>query len=506
MAIFALYSFFLITIKIQQIASFKKSYTIKFYLSQDNLNSTKNISTDFSPFNANNLSYYFKHPLLTYVCLGNPKKCIKTELSFSSKQTWFCYEHEYNQSSSIKKPKKNLYQPEKSNTFKKFNYSKEINTPNGIICGKYSQDILRIGNNNNNNNPLFFYIIDNCTDENNNSSGELGLGDEYVPYDLSSTSESLIDQLKKIEIIKTSIVRIKYINDTYGEVALGADYKNLNNNNHTKFFDLPMVNYSSIISTFVQYLNVVKEINDDESENSEKKIKLEFQNKLRLKIDFTSSFITVPQEIFDKLINISFSKYINHNKKLCKIKKNEDFDMKFLVCDQIILNTNLDRLIFELGWKTNIDVELKDLFLIQKDKSKNKKYIMFGIISQNNLKYIGLGDVFLKNFVIFLDNDNKLIRFYNKRSFKDVYDYTKDIILVSIIFFILILFLLYMLKSMCDRSKVETECPPEIKKFLNKDFSAYNNANKIIKTHYKRYKKKPKYYHYSYSSSSGTSS
>ena len=505
MNFFVLYLFFLVMIKIQQIVSFKKAYTIKFYHSLDNFNFSQNISNDSTTFDTNNLSYYFKHPLLTYVCLGYPKKCIKTELSFSSKQTWFCYEHESNKSSLTKKSIKNLYQPEKSHTFKKLNYSKEIYTSNGVICGNYSQDILRIGNNNNNNNPLFFYIIDNCTDENSNSSnGELGLGEEYAPYDLSSSSESLIDQLKKIEIIKTSIIRIKYINDTYGEVALGADYKKLNKNN-TKFFDLPMVNYSSIISTFVKYLNIIREINVDEDNSSEKKINIEFKSKLRLKIDFTSSFITVPQDVFDKLINISFSKYINHNKKLCLIKKSKNHDMKFLICDQIILNTNLDRLIFELDWRTNIEVGLEDLFLVKKDHVTKKNYIILGIISQNNLKYIGLGDIFLKNFVIFLDNDNKLIRFYNKKNFKEIHDYTKDIILIIIISLFLISILFYMLRSICDRTKVETECPPEIRKFLNKDFSAYNKANKIIKTYYKRFKKKPKYYNYSYSSS-GTSS
>ena len=475
--------------------SLKKAYTIKFYLSNENSYHIPNSTLNSSIFSENNINYYFKHNLITHVCVGNPRKCLKTELSFSSKQTWFCCE---SNNTSFEKKMKNLYQPEKSTSFKKLNQSKEIETSDGVVCGNYSQDIIKIGNNNNNNKPLFFYITDNCTShKNNSSSGELGLGEEYeFPYDISSTSsESLIDQLKKIEIIKTSIIRIKYFNDTYGEVALGADYKNLNKIK-MKFFDLPMVNYSSIISAFVKNLYITKDvlINEENeiSENKEKKVKIEFYNKLRIKIDFTSSFITLPEEVFDRLIDTSFNKYIN-NKKLCEIKKDEDRDIKYLICDQIILNTKLDRLVFEIDWKTNIEIELSDLFIVKRYKSK---YIILGIISQHNLKYLCLGDIFLKNFVIFLDNDNKLIRFYNKRNFKEIYDYKKEVALIIVICLILIIVLFYMLKVVCERSKIETECPPDVKKFLNKDFDAYENANKIMKTYYRRFKKKPRYHTY----------
>ena len=71
----------------------------------------------------------------------------------------------------------------------------------------------------------------------------------------TSTKERIKRAVKTIE--EELEARIKYFNDTYGEVALGADYKNLNKIK-MKFFDLPMVNYSSIISAFVKNVDKQK--------------------------------------------------------------------------------------------------------------------------------------------------------------------------------------------------------------------------------------------------------
>lgn len=59
---------------------------------------------------------------------------------------------------------------------------------------------------------------------------------------------------------------------------------------------------------------------------------------------------------------MEFGKYIN-NKKLCEIKVDINPNIKYFICDNKILNTNLDKLIIVINPETSLKINIDELFL-----------------------------------------------------------------------------------------------------------------------------------------------
>ena len=462
----------LLFLKFQLLQSSQKPFRIYFYtsLSKDNKPIYSNIADNRSLSNQEIFNYYYMHTIITKVYIGNPKNCFNIELTFSSKRTWIC-------GSESQNSKKNFFFSSKSTSFKKLNGPEKIMTSKGIKTGNYSKDIIKIGNNSIHNEYFNFYLIEEC---NENDYGELGIGiDNYFSSNFSHLS--IIEQLKQKKLIGSSIISIRYINNTFGEILLGVNYDNYKK----KFldFNIPSIDNSIVISPFIQSMYILKQItnvNDKSEEETvfEKKINIQLFNKLRIEIDFSSSLISVPEEVFDNLIDTSFGKYI-HNKKLCEIKIDINPNIKYFICDNKILNTNLDKLVIVIDSEKKLIINLDDMFL----PLNNKKQILFGIISEKNINFIYIGEIFLKNYVIYLNSEKKSMRFYNKDILKEQNEEKYGFILIIFIGISLISAMYYMLSITCERKNVHMETNSNVEKFLRKNY--------VQKKHkkFKRYKR-----------------
>jgi hypothetical protein len=468
-----IFPFLLIYLQFKLLISSQKPFKIYFYnsLSNQNIPIYNDIADNSSLSNQEIFNYYYKHNIITKICLGTPKNCFNTEISFSTKRTWIC-----GSKSDIEN--KNYFFSSKSSTFQKLNDEEKIMTSQEIKTGSYSRDLIKIGNNTIHNEYFDFFVVKECK---NSDFGELAIGkDNYFSSNFSHLS--IMDQLKIKKLIGSGIISIRYINNTFGEILLGVDYDNFNR----KFidFDIPSIDNSIIISHFIQSIYILKQItnvNDDSEEETvfEKKINIECLNHLRFEIDFGSSLISLPEEIFDNLIDTVFIKYI-HNKKICEIRVDINPNIKYFVCNHKILNTNLDKLVLVIDSETHLKIDLGDIFL----PLNNKNEILFGIISEKNINYIYIGEIFLRNYVIYLNGEKNSMKFYNKDILKVENNEKYSFILIILIGICLILVMYYMLSITCEKKSGQKETNSNMEKFLRKNY--VQKKHKKLKR-YKRY-------------------
>ena len=475
-------SFFVINIIINSNSEQKlllpnqKPFKINFYTaySKQNVQLYKDISK-LASSNQDIINYYHKHNIITKICVGTPKSCFNTELSFSLRYSWIC-------SDESKDFKRNNYIYSKSSTFKKFNEKEKIMTSQGIKSSIYSGDIIKIYDSNLYNEFFEFFLVENCNKE---EFGELSIGIDSF-YEYNDTHLSFVEQLKAKKIIDNQFISVRYKNNTFGEIILGANYDIYKN--ETNYYNIPSIEDSLIISKNIKsiyYLKQVKNVNDRAEEETvfEKKISIEFFNNLKVELDFTSSLISLPEELFDNLIEVAFIKYI-HNKKICEIKTDTNKGIKYIICDKKILNTNLEKLVISFNSNQNITISLDDMFL----PLYNKKRILFGIISEKNINYIYLGEIFLKKYIILFDDDNKIIRFYNKKIIKDDDSPENFNIIFILIMGICLLIIIYYLMSVTWDNKNHISSSYS-SKFLERFLIKKNNSLKKIKHKYKRRKR-----------------
>ena len=454
------YLYTLLFFKFKITISSQKPFKIYFFDSLINTNVPiyNNFADNSSLSNQEIFNYYYMHNIITKICIGNPKNCFYIELSFSSKRTWICG------SESGDSKKTYYFNSKSSSTFKNIDNREKIMTSCGIRTGNYSKDVIKIGNNTLHNEFFNFFLIEDCND---NDFGELGIGiDNYFSYNFSQLS--IIDQLKQKKLISSSIASIRYINNTFGEILLGVNYDKLNKN--FLDFDIPSIDDSIVVSPYLKALYILKKITDinDKSEEEtvfEKKINIKLFNKIRFEIDFKSSLISIPEEVFDNLIDSAFRKYII-NKKLCEIKNDINPNIKYLICDKKIFNTNLDKLVLEIDSGEKLVIDLDDIFL----PWNNKKTILFGIISEKNINYIYIGDVFLKNYVIYLNREKNSMKFYNKDILKIENNEKFSFIIIIIIGLALVIVMYYMLSITCEKKSVQMVTNSNVEKFLRKNY------------------------------------
>ena len=455
-----------------KVLSNQKPFKINFQtsFSKQNIPLTNEISSIFFS-NQDIINYYYKHNIITKICIGTPKNCVNTELTFSSKYSWICTEEPKNS-------KKNNYIYYKSSSFKKLKESEIIMTSQGIKISNYSSDIVKIDDNNLHNEFFEFFLVENCNKE---EFGELSLGiDNYYKYNYSYLS--FIEQLKEKKIIDNSIISLRYINNTFGEILLGFNH-DIHKDKYIDF-DIPLNEGSLIITKNIEslyYLKQLKNVNDMSEEETvfEKKINIKLLNKIQIEIDFSGSVISVPEEIFDILIETAFIKYI-HNKKMCKIKIDINPNIKYLICDKKILNTNLEKLVIVFDSKTNLTINLDDIFLPLNDK----KNILFGIISEKNINFIYLGEIFLKNYIIQFNGEEKSIKFYNKSILKDAKNEKFSFIIIILMGICLLAVLYYLMSITCENKNNIYHSDMNVERFLKK-----KKFHKKYSQKYKRYKK-----------------
>ena len=455
----------------------QKPFKINFYTSysKQNVPLYKDINK-FAYSNQDFIDYYYKHNIITKICVGTPKSCFNTELSFSSRYSWIC-------SDESKDFKKNNYIYSKSTSFQKLNDEEKIMTSQGIKSSNYSRDIIKIYDTNLYNEFFEFFLVENCNKE---DFGELSLGIDYY-YKYNYTYLSFVEQLNAKKIIENKYISVIYKNNTFGEILFGVNYNIYRN--ELDYYSIPSIKESLIISKDIKsiyYLKQVKNVNDDSEEETvfEKKINIDFLNNLKIYLDFTSSLISIPEELFDNLIEVAFIKYI-HNKKICEIKNDTNKCIKYLICDKKILNTNLEKLVISIDSKQNITINLDDMFL----SLYNEKEILFGIISEKNINYVYLGEIFLKNHIIFFDENKKEIRFYNKKILKNESPDKFNIIFIFIMGICILIIIYYLMSVTWEKKNNMNPYFSYSGKYLERFLIKRTNSFKKNKHRYKRRKR-----------------
>ena len=459
-------------LKQNTVLSEQKPFKINFYTSFSKQNiALYNDIYSFSLLNQDIINYYYKHNIITKICVGTPKTCFNTEISFSSKYSWICTQN----STDIKRN----YVYFKSSSYIKLGEEEKIMTSQGIKTSNYSRDVVKICENTFHNEFYEFFLVEECTKE---EFGELSIGlDDFYKYNNSYLS--LIEQLKQKKIIESSLISMRYINNSFGEIFLGVNY-DIYKNNYIDFI-IPLIDNSLIISKKIEsiyYLKQITNINDMSEEETvfEKRIDIQFINELQIEIDFTSSVISVPEEIFDILIEIAFAKYIN-KKKICEIKIDINPNIKYLICDKKILNTNLEKLVIKFDPEKNLTIYLDDIFL----PLNNKKEILFGIISEKNINFIYLGEIFLKNYFILFNSNDKTIIFYNKNISKVDKEEKFNFIYIALIGVCLLIVMYYLMSVTCENKNNNVIQNGNIERFLKKKSTSRKNSKKFKR--YNRY-------------------
>ena len=430
---FQFFLFFVININYIQ-----NKFTIDFsFLLPDNNNQIETIVDENTEENIiyKNISYFFNINPMVKLCIGDPFQCFFIQLSFNSYETIININY----------------------TNFKYKDSSSFQALENINETLIASDTIRIGTENKYLIEDFnFLLTDNSDDDIISVIGLGRLSQYYAKY--PDKEFSLIKQLNNRKMIETTEITIKYYDDFSGEIILGTNYTGLNIG-ESQYLEL--INTDNSLNGYLQSIYI-----EDATTKKQQKDLLAQEKRKRLKIDFNSTFITMPIEIFEQIKKISFMSYINA--EICVMKKDEKYDTEYLICKDDILNSNLDRLFIIFNWKKNISVSLNDLFLPYKSENEKQNYI-FGIISSNNNDTVNVGSVLLKKYMICLNREKNFIRLYLKNIQMDL-EKTDIFGIVGIITLTIIICMLiiYMVSTICGKDKYEPAYSPHVQKFLSK--------------------------------------
>ena len=391
-----------------------------------------------------NMTYYQNIKPITNICLGDPFQCFQIIISFNICETILnlnITNFDYKKSSS-------------------FSLLSDLDTV------FYASDTVKLGKRSKNVISKYNFILINETNSSEPDLSNLnviGLGKNRLFGNYSTEKDysfSLVKQLLNKNIITTTEMTIKYENDFSGKITLGTDYfqKQID---ESLYLELP--NNENSFNGYLQSIYVV-----DTTIRSTKRQRLDLLEKgmrQRITLDFNSAFIVFGEEIFEKLKITSFNSYINAG--ICDIKKDDNFQIQYIICKDDILNSNLDKLIFLINQRKNIAINLNDLFLPYQEE-KEKKNLIFGIISGDLNNTIYIGTILLKKYRSCINREKNSVRLYLKNISKEIPTDYFGIGGIIVLAAIICLLIIYMVTTICGKDKLEPNYSPKAQKFLSK--------------------------------------
>ena len=286
---FQFFLFFVININYIQ-----NKFTIDFsFLLPDNNNQIETIVDENTEENIiyKNISYFFNINPMVKLCIGDPFQCFFIQLSFNSYETIINLNY----------------------TNFKYKDSSSFQALENINETLIASDTIRIGTENKYLIEDFnFLLTDNSDDDIISVIGLGRLSQYYAKY--PDKEFSLIKQLNNRKMIETTEITIKYYDDFSGEIILGTNYTGLNIG-ESQYLEL--INTDNSLNGYLQSIYI-----EDATTKKQQKDLLAQEKRKRLKIDFNSTFITMPIEIFEQIKKISFMSYINA--EICVMKKDEN--------------------------------------------------------------------------------------------------------------------------------------------------------------------------------------
>ena len=400
-----------------------------------------------------NQEYYRNIKPMTNLCIGNPFQCFQIPISFNMSETII-----------------NL-------NLVNFNYlkSSSFSLLSDIDTIFYASDTIKLSKRAKNVISEFNFILTNESNTFLSNLSVIGLGKNRLYNNYSTGNDysfSLVKQLRDKKLIETSEMTIKYINDFSGKITLGTDYFGMEID-ESLFLELP--NNDNSLNGFLQSIYVVD--TTIRSTRKPQKDLLEKETRKRINIDFNSTFITFGEEIFEKLKIISFNSYINAG--ICDLKKDEMYQVQYIICKDDILNSNLDKLFFVINQRKNIAINLNDLFLPYKDENEKKNNI-FGIISGSVNDTINIGTVLLKKYILCINREKNSVRLYLKNIKGEIPTDFFGIGGIIALTTIICMLIIYMVTTICGKDKYEPNYSPKTQKFLmkkNLDSSMQSNES-----------------------------
>ena len=360
----------------------------------------------------NTLLYYMNHDLFTYICLGETnEQCFDVLFSFQTYVTWICTNNKVNAK----------YNYTNSLTYESLKQSKMISADSKVVLGNKCTDVLDTELNFNT--YINFFTVDEMKCD-SKYSGEIGLNIKDLMY-LSNSNDSLVEQFKHANIINNEIISIRYDNDFSGKVIFGdtfSQYKDV------PFYELSTLSHSLVIAR--RYMDSIALYSNQLSrklgvEKSHRKI---FRLSGRAMLDYSSTFITLPYDLF-----IDIVKYVFNDDSNCELS--ELNGLHYVICNmKIFPNIVIDTFVIGLKRTMRIEMNIRKMFIRHKDS------FVFGVVGKKGFRDVSLGDLFLRRYVTFLDRKNKLMRLYLK---DDVVSDSEDAFFVAfVIWFVLAIVLM----------------------------------------------------------------
>ena len=387
-----------------------------------------------------NIDYYQNIKPMTHICIGDPYQCFQIPISFNEYETIInlnSVNFDFQKSSSF-------------SFLKDTNFSYVVSDK--IKFSKRAKSLI----------SDFNFIIINETLPLLSNLSVIGLGRNRIYNYLIEKDYpySLVQQLKDKNMIESTEITIKYENELSGKISIGTNYTGMKID-ESLYLELP--NNENSLNGFLQSIYI-----EDTTISSTRKQQsdlLQKEKRKKINIAFNSTFIIFGEEIFDELKTISFNSYINAG--ICDLKKDDFYQIKYLICKNDILNSNLDKLIFVINPKKNIAINLNDLFLPYQAENEKKNNI-FGIISANINDTIHIGSVLLKKYMICLNREKNSVRLYLKNISGEVPTDFFGIIGIIALTIIICSLIIYMVTTICGKDKYEPNYSPKIQKFLKK--------------------------------------
>ena len=336
--------------------------------------------------NSSSLEYLFSHILSSPVCLGIDPQCFSVPLSFSTYSSWICTVPGFFQNV--------FFNASLSVTNKCLGTNHVISAMNKVLYGTPYQDILTTPYNEKT--IINFSGVSEC----GKLQGEIGLNMKDLLY-VSRTNDSLIEQLFNNNVIDSEIFSIRYTNKTHGYVILGDSYDEYDN---MKYSEISTTSYSIVTSG--RYVEMISFFSKKNLKNGIHNSKINYMLNRRLVLDFSSSFVSLPYDIFEIIRDKIFKNLLLN--KICNFEKTEN-EIFYIICSKSVFQKiTLDTFVIYLGRNSKIEFGLLKMFVIYKDK------FICGIVGKKDYTYITLGDTYLRKHIVLFNIKEKMIRFYPK--------------------------------------------------------------------------------------------
>ena len=317
------------------------------------------------------LSNLIAHDFLTTLCIGTPKQCFDIKINMT----------EYYSFIALKNESGYQFIPDQSETLMNMKKHKIFGSGRAMKNANLVQDFILF----NQYNKFYYQFYFSRTEENS----ELGLSTHTI--EVAKDHSSFLDQLLNKQIISSSLMVLNYTSDNEGEIILDPS---------NEIIDRVSIDLATESN---DYLSIKSPITILKLKNSKSNWNYNYHQSMR--INYRSSLIIANTNMVKSLLYELFEVYEKHG--ACSIQQNKEQSI-WAICNPKIKEIIENTLIISID-SNEIKVDLKDLFIPYYES------VIFAIIGKEDELYFTVGDAFMKQFMISIDQENFMIKLYPKK-------------------------------------------------------------------------------------------